>query len=134
MALTCSSMVIIDVRKCFMHLLTVHMSSGKCLFRFLAHFFSQAFVSLLCCMTSLYILNISPFIKHMICNSYFPPFCCCLFILLTVSFARQMIFSLMWFLLFAFAFYCLCIWYQIQKNYHKGSMLRSLLSFFLRVL
>ena len=126
--LTFFSLMIDDVGLIFMYLMAICMSSSVYpdplpifligLFEFL----------LLSCMNSLYILNISPLSRYMICKYFLP-------------FNRSPFHFVYGFLRCAEAFYfdvvplvyscfcCFCFWYQIQKLSLKSNS-RSLLSAF----
>ena len=69
---------------------------------------------LLSCMSSSYILDINPLSDKLVANIFFH-LVGGLFVLLTVSFAVQKLFSLMLSCLFIFAFVCLA-WGDISKN------------------
>ena len=82
----------------------------KCLFRSSSHFYLFIF-ALLSCMSSLFILDINPLLDKWLTN-IFSQSIGCFFILLTISFSEQMLFSLMQSCLFIFAFVaCALVFY-----------------------
>ena len=84
-----------DVEQLFMSIVHHASDLGQCLFRSSAHFSIRLVVFLaLRCLSSLYILDVNP-LSDIALASIFSHSVGCLFVLLTVPFAVQDLFSLM---------------------------------------
>ena len=118
----------------FLYLLTVHMSSlVKCLFRFLAHFFSHVSLFFYCVVWLLYIFWISAPYQIQDLHIFSP------ILFAACSFCWQFPLPDRWFSAWCGSFYLLLLLLPLlfvsnKKKSSQRSMLRSLLCFFLGVL
>ena len=125
--LICIFLMINDSNYLLMYPLNIYMSLlEKCLCRSSVHILIRLFgFLLLSCMSSLYILNITP-LSDIWFPNIFPHSVDCFFILLMVTFAVKKLFSLMqsYLLIFAFVTFAICV---KSKKLSPRTMSRRLL-------